>query len=141
MTDPTIISITSSFDPRLALLVGWVVLLTKTAVDWLKTAVVLPPWAPPALAFLFAWALMVLLMLAMGVPLTGQLVAQATICALVATVLAVGQTALQSRTRPTEVTVAAIADELETRAAERQVAAASDPLISKPPSWLPPERG
>lgn len=124
MNDPTIISITSSFDPRLALLVGWVTLITKTSVDWLKTARTMPTWAPPALAFVFAWSLMVLLMLAMGVPLTAQLVAQATICALVAVVLAVGQTALQARTKASDVTVAAVADELELRKAERDAASA-----------------
>lgn len=97
MEDPSLISITTNFDPRLALLVGWVTLITKTLVDWIKTVKTLPTYAPPALAFAGAWSLMVLLMLALGIPATVQLVAQATICALIATVLAVGQTALQSR--------------------------------------------
>jgi hypothetical protein len=38
-------------------------------------------------------------------------------------VLAIGQTALQSRTKANDITVAAIADELEARAAERRAAA------------------
>jgi hypothetical protein len=124
VTDPTIISITSQFDPRLAALLGWVVVLVKVLVDWLKTAAALPTWAPPGLAFAAAWVLIVVLMLALGIPLSAQLVAQAILCALIAAVLAIGQTALQSRTKANDITVAAIADELEARAAERAAASA-----------------
>lgn len=136
MTEPSIISITQQFDPRLAALLGWVVVLVKVLVDWLKTAKTLPSWAPPGLAFGAAWVLLVVLMLALGIPLSAQLVAQAVLCALIAAVLAIGQTALQGRTKPNDITVSAVADELERRL--KQTPAASEPLVTRPPEWLPP---
>lgn len=136
MNDPSVISIASQFDPRLAALLGWVVVLVKVLVDWLKTAATLPKWAPPGLAFVAAWMLIIVLMLALDIPLSAQLVAQAILCALIAAVLAIGQTALQARTKPNDVTVAAVADELELRAAERQ-AGVTGALVSKPAMWLP----
>lgn len=97
---PDVGAIVTQFDPRIAALLGWVVVVTKTAIDWLKTFKELPVWAPPALAFLGALLALTTLMVALGIPLTEQLLAQAALSALVATVLAVGQTALQSRTKP-----------------------------------------
>lgn len=130
MNDPSIISITSQFDPRIAALLGWVVVIVKVLVDWLKTVATLPRWAPPGLAFAAAWVLIVVLMLALAIPLSAQLVAQALLCALIAAVLAIGQTALQGRTKPNDVTVKAVADELELRAAERAAAAGGPNLPS-----------
>jgi hypothetical protein len=98
--DPSLTSITSQFDPRLAALLAWVVLVVKLLVDWIKTATVLPPWAPPALAFLSAAILIPLLAVAIGIGMTPQLVAQAVVLALIATVLAIGVTAVQQRTLP-----------------------------------------
>ena len=96
-----LVSITNQFDPRIAALLGWVTVLTKVAVDWLKTAMTLPRWAPPFLAFVAALVVLLLLMLAFGVPFSPQLGAQAVLSALISTVLAIGSTALQQRTRPT----------------------------------------
>lgn len=97
-----IAGITSQFDPRLAALLGWVTLVVKVLVDWLKTAVVLPRWAPPLAAFGSAAVLLPLLGIALGIEMTAQLAAQAVILALVATVLAIGTTALQARTLPSD---------------------------------------
>ena len=126
-----LVSITNQFDPRVAALLGWVTVLTKVAVDWLKTAFTLPRWAPPFLAFVAALVVLLLLMLAFGVPFSPQLGAQAVLSALISTVLAIGSTALQQRTRPTTPpetatvvtapSVAEIADELERRARRGRV--------------------
>lgn len=94
-------SITSQFDPRLAALLGWVVLVTKIGVDWLKTATTLPKWGPPAAAFVTGVVLFVLLMVALGIGFSAQLVAQAIILALISTAMAIGATVLQARTKPT----------------------------------------
>lgn len=102
--DPGIGSVVTQFDPRIAALLGWVVVAVKVLVDWLKTVKTMPAWAPPALAFLGACGVLVILMLALDIPLTPQLLAQGALSALVATVLAIGQTALQARTKPSEPT-------------------------------------
>ena len=107
--DPTIISITSGFDPRMAAVLGWVVVMVKVLVDWIKTAATLPKWAPPALAFGAAFCVIFLLMLALGVPISVQIGAQSVLAALIATVLAVGQTALQERTKPSPDSTPAVA--------------------------------
>jgi hypothetical protein len=134
--DPGIGSVVTQFDPRIAALLGWVVVAVKVLVDWLKTVKTMPAWAPPALAFLGACGVLVILMLALDIPLTPQLLAQGALSALVATVLAIGQTALQARTKPSEPTsppidgagsadtvpsVTEIADELERRSRTSRV--------------------
>lgn len=121
--DPSIGDITRQFDPRIAALLGWVVVAIKVLIDWLKTVKELPVWAPPALAFIGALLVLTTLMVALGIPLTEQLLAQATLSALIATVLAIGQTALQARTKPTATpavdavapSVDEVADEIEDR--------------------------
>lgn len=132
--DPQIGSVISQFDPRIAALLGWVVVVTKTSIDWLKTFKELPVWAPPALACVGAMLVLVLLMSALGIPLTEQLLAQAALSSLIATILAIGQTALQARTKPGAPqpiegvlvegpaipTVGEVADELERRMKQEQ---------------------
>ena len=109
--------ITKLFDPRLAALLGWIVVASKVGVDWIKTVTTLPKWAPPAICFVMTAALMLLVMVALGIPITPQLAAQGIIMAIIGTVLAIGSTALQARTNPsTDTTTAtAIVDEIEGR--------------------------
>lgn len=121
--DPTVGSITTQFDPRMAALLGWVVVMVKVLIDWIKTTTTLPTWAPPALAVVSAFCVLFLLMLALGIPLSPQLIAQAALSALVATVLAIGQTALQARTKPSDTMVSAVTDELLRRRDMEKIAA------------------
>lgn len=132
--DPTLISITTQFDPRIVALLAWVVLIAKVAVDWVKTTASLPRWAPPASSFGLSVVLLLLLMVALEIPLAARLVAQAVLCALVATLLAIGTTALQSRTRPAlpdPALVQATADELERRLRETAAEDADADLIAR----------
>ena len=110
-------SITNAFDPRLAALLGWCVIAAKVGVDWIKTATTLPKWGPPSICFGAMVVLILLLMLALAIPITPQLAAQAIIMAIIGTVMAIGSTALQARTTlSTDTTTAmAIVDEIEGR--------------------------
>jgi hypothetical protein len=119
--DPSLTGITSQFDPRLAALLGWVVIVVKLLVDWIKTAATLPKWGPPALAFVFAAILIPILAIALGIDMTARLGAQAVILALIAAVLAIGSTALQGRTIPSDPSTLAqeAADEVERRRQKR----------------------
>ncbi len=139
--DPNVSAIITQFDPRMAALLGWVVVIAKTSVDWLKTFKELPVWAPPLLAFLGACMVIVLLMLALGIPLTEQLLAQAILSALIATVLAIGQTALQSRTIPSTVQVPVAAPSVDAVADEIEEQLKAQPARRRPRPILDEETG
>jgi hypothetical protein len=121
-------SIVSQFDPRLAAVLGWIILMSKMGIDWLRTAATLPKWAPPAICFGSTTVLILLVMLALGIPATMQLVAQGVLLAIIGTAIAIGSTALQSRTNPsTDTTTAtAIVDEIQERIREQETIGVQD---------------
>lgn len=124
-------------DPRLAVWLPWVALVSKIGVDWIKSAIVLPKWGVPASCLGIALALTMLLMLAGGIGMTGQLVAQGIIMAMIATIVAIGMSSLQARTMPSKETSAIEAkavDRIATVAATTQDAMAAkiaDEIVAK----------
>lgn len=87
-------------DPRLAVWIAWLVLISMIAVDWVKAIKAFPVWAPPAMAFGANVVMAVTLALAIGVSMSGQVAAQCVILALVATVGAIGASALKGKAVP-----------------------------------------
>lgn len=115
--DPSISGIVLQFDPRLAAIFGWLILMAKFGVDWLKTAATLPKWGPPAACFGAVLLLAILAMLALDIPITVKLSAQAIIMSIIGTAIAIASTVLQARTNPSvdTMTAAAIVDDIQRR--------------------------
>lgn len=89
-------------DPRLGVWLPWVTLAAMIGVDWIKTAVTLQKWAAPAICLGLSILLTFLLAGAAGVEFSGQIVSQGVLMSIVATVLAMGSSALKSRTLPSK---------------------------------------
>lgn len=107
--------------------------LAKTAVDVIRTQTSLPTYAPPAGAFLFSLLILAAMIEASGTTISGrQEFASIFLGAFIATPLAIGATAVQSRVeqRTTERIVQRVQDE---RAAEvANITAAASASIAEP---------
>lgn len=87
-------------EPKLAVWLAWLILVSVVVVDWIKAIKAFPVWAPPAMAFGANVFLSIVLALAIGIPMSGQIAAQCIILATVATVGAIGISALKGKAVP-----------------------------------------
>lgn len=77
-------------------------MLAKMGVDGIKMAADLPRWAPVLLAFVLAQGFELLLLVSQGATLATKSIAQAVIIGFFAWGLAIGITALQTKSNKTE---------------------------------------
>ena len=84
-------------DPRLGVLLPWLILVSMTAVDWAKAYKEFPTWAPSAMCLLINVIMAPIVSMALEIELTAKVGAQCFLIAVVATIGAMGASALKGK--------------------------------------------